>query len=503
MSEWCAPLYWETPQSIDRIDATPLPPFPEARPAALWDMVDAVAESMQVPRELPLMLALSVLSTCVGGRRVARVRPDWSEQLCLYTVTALPPGARKSPVFKEMTAPLHEVQSELREEIAPRRELALAHRDVWTAKVDKLKKTGKTDNASLADLDGAMAELEAIDVPYLPKLMGDDVTPEHLGHTMAEQEGRFALFSSEGGIFTTLGGRYSSGVPNLDLVLKGWSGDHWDSGRVSRGDLTIEKPYLSFGLTIQPEILEGLSDVKQLRHSGFLGRFLYSLPKSMVGARKPEGTPVPDRVRNAYSDAVAVFALQVWQYKEREVALTPAAVKVLDEFHEQHEPRLHPEFGDLAEIGDWAAKLPGQLVRIATLLALVENPCVDTIDETWLQQAAEMAPFLISHAVAAFRSMSGSTRKSDRPRLVLTWIRRKKLQEFTIRDVRRALGGQEWAQDVESVRDAVDELQDLGWVQLLEDQSPAGRPGRKPSERYAVNPAAHSRGSVNKLRGAA
>jgi len=500
-------LVWDTPVSVDGIDAMTLPfAGPETGPRALWDMVDAVAEAYQVPRDLPFFLILSILSTCTGGRRVARIRPNWTEQVSIYSVTALPPGTRKSPVFKAVTGPLHEVQAELRQQIAPQRDQNLAHRDVWTAKVEKLKKAGDTSMSALADLDGALMEVNSITVPALPKLVGDDVTPEHLGHTMAEQEGRFALFSSEGGIFTTLGGRYSNGVPNLDLVLKAWSGDHWDSGRVTRGDLTIENPFLSIGLTVQPEILEGLAEVKALRHSGFLGRFFYALPRSLVGIRKPDGTAIPEHVRDAYRDAVWALGHIVWPSPEAELPLTEEAVQLLDDFHEGHEPRLHPDFGDLAEMADWAAKLPGQLVRVATLLALFDQPHVDRIDATWVRQAINLAPYFISQASAAFRLMAGNTSRTARPRIVLTWIRRKHLTEFTVRDVRRGLGGQEWAKDVEEIRAALDELEDLGWVQMLPQPDTGSRAGRKPSERYAVNPAAHRPGSVNSVnesRGAA
>lgn len=62
-------------------------------PTALWAMVDAVAEAYQVARDLPFLLILSILSTCVGGRRKVRITPDWTEILSIYTATAMLPGA--------------------------------------------------------------------------------------------------------------------------------------------------------------------------------------------------------------------------------------------------------------------------------------------------------------------------------------------------------------------------------------------------------------------------
>jgi hypothetical protein len=51
------------------------------------------------------------------------------------------------------------------------------------------------------------------------------VTPETLAVMMRQQDGRMGVISPEGGLFAILAGRYSSGTPNLDLVLKAWSGD--------------------------------------------------------------------------------------------------------------------------------------------------------------------------------------------------------------------------------------------------------------------------------------
>lgn len=52
------------------------------------------------------------------------------------------------------------------------------------------------------------------------------------GALLAEHGECMAWLSSEGGVFDLLQGRYSNGIPNLDLVLKAHSGD---AERVDRG----------------------------------------------------------------------------------------------------------------------------------------------------------------------------------------------------------------------------------------------------------------------------
>jgi hypothetical protein len=79
----------------------------------------------------------------------------------------------------------------------------------------------------IADLESALPE-----IPALPRLWVQDVTPEKLAVMMAEQGERIALLSDEGGVFDLLAGLYSKGIPNLDLFLQAHSG----SGvRVDRG----------------------------------------------------------------------------------------------------------------------------------------------------------------------------------------------------------------------------------------------------------------------------
>lgn len=492
---------WDTPEPIDGIDAMPLPSSEGRSPAPLWAMVDAVAETYQVPRELPFQLALSIVSTAVGGRRRVRVSPDWVEVPSIYTVTAMAPGERKSPTLAAMAAPLYEVEKDLANRAAVDVAQQKALRDVRAAYVEKLKKAGDTSNAALAELNAAVEDLEGTQVPEIPRLVADDTTTEALAKRMAEQGGRLGLLSAEGGLFGTLAGRYSNGVANLDLVLKAWSGDSVRIDRASRDTLILDEPVLSIGLAVQPAVLEGLTESNRfLLESGLLARFFFAIPRSLVGTRRTRPESIPDVVRATYSRKITDLAERVWSdEKTTELQLTPAASEVLDAYRAEFEFELHPDFGSLAELSatGWASKLPGQLVRIAALFTLFDNPAATTVDEHVMRDVVDLAPYLTDHAQHAFWTMAGRYSKANRPRIVLGWLRRKKLDEFSVRDARRALGGQEWAQDVDAIRVVLEELEDLGWIRQKATTASTG-PGRKPSERYEVNPAA-THGSVNNV----
>lgn len=479
---------WPTPVGIDAMDRTPLPESGGRVPAPLWAFVDAVAESLQVPRDLVFLMVLSILSTASGGRWRVRVRADWRETLALYTVTAMPSGSLKSATVAAVAAPLYELEDELVETLGPKIQQQQALHEMRQADLDRLKrKSGVSDEELLAAVEAVGRAQPAAE----PQLLADDITPEKLGVVMAAQDGRIGIVSSEGGLFAMLAGRYTSGIPNLDLVLKAHSGDRSRSDRATRDAVRLKEPFLSIGVTPQPDVLEAIAGNTLFRGSGLLARFLFALPRPLLGHRKLDTDPIPEPVAGAYRAGVEKLARAA---RDRtgtaELTLTEPAADALQRFRAEHEPRLDPETGALAEMTDWGSKLPGALVRIAALFTLFTDPDATVIDHDAMAGALDLAPYLTDHAAATFDLINGKHARVNRPRSVLNWIRRKKLTEFTIRQARRELAGQEWARDVQAVRDAVADLEDLGWIRVRVPPANPG-PGRPPSEKYAVNPAAH------------
>jgi len=56
---------------------------------------------------------------------------------------------------------------------------------------------------------------------------------------MSENGERLGIISAEGGLFDILVGRCSSGIPNLDLFFKVYSGDPYTVDRITRSDKPI------------------------------------------------------------------------------------------------------------------------------------------------------------------------------------------------------------------------------------------------------------------------
>jgi replicative DNA helicase len=128
---------------------------------------------------------------------------------------------------------------------------------------------------------------------------------------LADQKGRLAIISAEGGVFDIIAGRYNGNIPNMDVWLKGHSGDMIRIDRKGRPPEYIRKPALTLGLMIQPEVLKSIAAQRAFRGRGLVARFLYALPVSQVGYRKTGAPPLSETVRTA-TTLISRRWQQVW-----------------------------------------------------------------------------------------------------------------------------------------------------------------------------------------------
>jgi replicative DNA helicase len=230
----------------------------------------------------------------------------------------------------------------------------------------------------MAIVEEAVLEHASIEIPAVLRLILDDVTSESLEKVLREQGGRIAIMSDEGGPFELMGGRYSDGIPNIDVYLKGHSGSPISTDRIGREGGSVQNPAITIGLAIQPDVIISLQNKKGFRGRGLLARFLWSIPQSRVGSRVADSPPVPEEVRQAYEEAV--FQLldipiekdELGEVHSRKIELDREAYALLVEFKNAIEPSLGPG-GELESIADWGNKLAGTVVRLAGLLHLADR----------------------------------------------------------------------------------------------------------------------------------
>lgn len=357
---------------------------------------------------------------------------------------------------------------------------------------NRAAKAKNANDAKVLAQEAADIEADLPEIPTPPQLWTSDATPEKLGAMLAEHVECMAWLSSEGGIFDLLQGRYSNGIPNLDLVLKSHSGDPERVDRGSRPSVYLRCPLLSVGLSPQPDVLKGLAFKPGFRGRGLLGRFLYLLPPSPLGYRSLQSNPVPESVRDAYDKGIR--AMLEWEPSTDKngdkcphiLHLSEEARSELDAFAHAIEVQMRPG-GDFEHFTDWAGKAPGTAVRLAGVLHGIKHaqgrPWETPITVETMKSAIEMMTVISRHSLAAL-DMMGADPTVAAARHVWEWIERGRLQCFTVREVFNALQGT--FPRVKYLLPALDTLEERGYVKILKPTREG--PGRPPSPIVKVRP---------------
>jgi replicative DNA helicase len=488
---------WEPP--IPFGVAGEAPAFPvEVLPAWVGEFVTAVATATQTPPDLAGMLALAVLATVAAGAVEVEPRPGWREPLCLFVAVGMDAGTRKSGVFTALTRPVADFERQqaaaalpgITETATLRRiaDQAAAYAEAAASKVP-----GDQAEVKQAEAIARTAEAARLVVPPIPRWLVDDATPEALAGLLATY-GRIALLSPEGDVFDQMAGRYNQTAgPNLGVYLKGHAGDLLKVDRRGRPPEYVERPCLTIGLAVQPEVLRGLASRPGFGGRGLLARFLYSLPPSLVGRRQVGAPSVPQPVADRYALELHALAASLnapaGEDEPAVLTLDARAGELLLGFERELEPRLAAGSGDLAHLAGWAAKLAGATCRLVGLLHLASH-----LRDGWAQPisadtfagAVRLAGYLVEHARAVFDLMGADPRMDD-ARWLLDWISRTNLAQFTRRDAHAAAPRGRFPKAT-SLDPALSLLEEHGWLRRV-DADPVGPKGGRPaSPRFLVTP---------------
>lgn len=458
----------------------PVAHFPvEALPAWMQCHVRSVASELQVSVDLPAALALVALSIVFAGRRRIHVRSTWREQLNLYLVVALPPGAGKSPAFRAMLAAIETWEIETAEMLAGQADNVAQKRRMIEKSMKKAEDKGDVMEA-MRWLD----ELQHTPEIVIPRLVADDATPEALVELMARHNGRMALTSTEGGLFELMSGRYSDKA-NLDVYLKAWSGDAIRVDRIGRGASVIANPTLTIGLTVQPDVIRSLADTPQFAGRGLTARFMFAVPPSKVGYRNLLDIPTssPD-IATDYDARL----LGLLRHERSETA--PLTTEIDDDacaeflgWRQGLEERRRPE-ADLEHLAEWTTKLESSVVRVAGLLALAGGH--ETVELATMRSGLAIGNYWLAHAKIV-HDLWGTDPVVAQARRVLKWAATRELVEFSVRDLHQALRRSDYT-TVEETRPPLNLLTERGWIRpLFDGPLVIGRRGVD-SPRFAVHP---------------
>ncbi len=488
---------WTDPIPFGRYEVEPFPV--DALPAGIADYVRAVAESTQTPVDMAGTAALALIATCIQGKYVIQGKDDWIEPLNIYANVIASPSERKSAVLHAMEKPLDAYEIRYNMEHAASVEANKMQRRILLQQRKAVEDKVTKGTAKEGELEKIAQDIAAfVEVKPL-HLYVDDITTEKLVSVMAENRGRAALISSEGGIFDTLSGRYTKTV-NIDVMLKGYSGDTIRVDRVGRESETVMNPMLTVFLMAQQKVISEVLGNAVFRGRGLTARFLYSMPTSTVGRRSFMSRPAPAAVSMYYEQIMTNMLKEEISAVPRVITLTEEARLILKGFADEIEPKIMKEY---AEISDWVGKLVGNTLRIAGLLCragvynmedfLPSNEQLVVGGDT-MAKAVKLGRYFLSHALAVYDVVPEELMYKNAERILLM-IREKNLEEF---DRRTAMRNCRAFKTVQEIQPVLDFLDSYGYIAQQPDRKNTG--GRPPLPKYSVNPAVLSDSSDSIMR---
>ncbi|MCL2053220.1 MAG: YfjI family protein [Oscillospiraceae bacterium] len=351
---------WKIPVPLVR-DKSTLPNFPlEALPTIPHEMVRGISRTTFTDPAMSATAILSVLSHCFSGIYRMEGKLDHTESLNLFTLVFAEPAERKSPMLRHIRKPFDDY----------------------------------------------------ITTNPMVRIFADDTTPQALVARL-EDNPELLLLSDEMGIFQNFGGRYSGGKPNLDLLLKSWSGEPFHKDRCNAEPIVLQRPYLSICLCGQPFRFADLMGNSDFLNSGLVARFLMCFPKSYIGERRYDTEPIGNEIIKNYSNLIGKLLSKKSAYDGEEILLKfseQARQRFVEYYNTKIELSLLNRFADCP---DWGGKYHGELLRLCGLLHAVE--CVTNgtePDEKFVELLTLECAFLIGEyyceqAIFAY-SKSGS-----------------------------------------------------------------------------------------------
>jgi len=408
----------ENAEEIELIEwCEPLPLRDHSKPSFNLDILpdwagnyaESVAGFMQVQDEMVLMLTLSALSTALNGKAKIEITPGRTDTINLWTVSVLEPGARKSGTLKKIIEPINMYVKQKREETEPLRIRKKQEKELLEQELQGLKKDYNKDKKIKPSIMRKAEEIEELEVPPIPKMILQDVTPQALVRELEKYNETISIISDEGEIFKIAGGRYDGkGGANLEIFNKGWDGGSYNVTRVGEEeDVTLTEPTIVMGLAVQPQVFNGLTNKNSFKSEGFIPRFLPVFPEKMTGYRKTgyDQPPLDMEARQKYIKGLTSLLRTEFPEEPHIINFSKEALDVFYKFESELENEKR-EGGLLECVVDWGEKLAGNTARVAAILHLADNVTPGKPFTGWgkpiskeaMERAISLAWKLIPHA---------------------------------------------------------------------------------------------------------
>jgi len=427
-------------QQLDPKLELPRPPRPliESNPVAqpypvqalggiLGPAVERMAEVIGVPQALAAQSVLAASALATQGH--ADLQLDGRNYpLSLYLITVAASGDRKTAADRCALLPARQWEREqwqrYREQLARYR---VAQRQAQ--RINPAEPDPKVN-----------VPLEA--EPSAPRLITTDPTIEALIKGLCHDLPSMGLFCDEGGQF--LGSSTMSRDNRLKAVTtlsSLWDGSPIDRARSMAGEsLRAYDRRVSLHLMLQPYLAMQLLSDPLLQGQGILGRCLMTWPTSLAGQRSYQSVDLSkDAVLKSYHHRLFTLFHQPWSLSPdgalqlSPLTLSPLARRRWIDLHDAIEAQLG-EFGELASVRSSGSKAADNLLRVAGVLAVVEES--STVEVDHIQRASALVGYYLTEIQRLTEQEPVCRVKEEADRL-LRWLQVKEWKRFSIRELNR------------------------------------------------------------------
>jgi hypothetical protein len=318
--------------------------FPvDALPRATRRLVREAAASIGCPAALIGVPVLVTLASAIGNSRILNLKGGWEEGATIYAASVAPPGAKKTPAYKEAIRPATNVQ-------------AKSYRDYQQKlRLYEEEQEGFHDS----------------EPPTLHRTWVGDITVEALTSVLASNKRGVLVVRDELSGWVRSMNQYKAKGADRQFYLEAWGNSPYSVDRKGAQEpIFLERPFTCLYGTIQPEVL---SELDIGRDDGLLDRFLFACPAYQpIGWTEHE---ISEEAREGYHrQYVSLRELEMGldEYDNpcpKRVRFSPDAkavvAQLVDELVTETE---QPGFPRRLQ-GPWA-KMAGYLARLSLILAL-------------------------------------------------------------------------------------------------------------------------------------
>ncbi|GFM67838.1 hypothetical protein PSCICJ_39560 [Pseudomonas cichorii] len=420
----------ELPQSPrPLIESNPVAePYPvQALGGILGPAVERMAEVIGVPQALAAQSVLAASALATQGHAALHL-DGRNYPLSLYLITVAASGDRKTAA--DRCALLSARQWE-REQWQRYREQLARYRVAQ-------RQAQRINPADPVPTNGVLLEAE----PSAPRLITTDPTIEALIKGFCHDLPSMGLFCDEGGQF--LGSSTMSRDNRLKAVTtlsSLWDGSPIDRARSMAGEsLRAYDRRVSLHLMLQPYLAIQLLSDPLLQGQGILGRCLMTWPTSLAGQRSYQAVDLSkDAVLKRYHHRLSALFHQPWALFDdgalqlSPLTLSPLARRRWIDLHDAIEAQLG-EFGELASVRPSGSKAADNLLRVAGILAVVEES--STVEVDHIQRASALVGYYLTEIQRLTEQEPVCRVKEEADRL-LRWLQVKDWKRFSIRELNR------------------------------------------------------------------